>query len=662
MSTLNINHPVPERTPAHSNSEAGEIIKALGGNTSTGMCKCPAHDDHTPSLSISDKAGKVLFHCHAGCSQDAVLNALRARGYLKRKPFVRDPELLSHKKEYRNLREEMRMARAANDDDGDDGRVLTRDEEDYRKLRRAWGILRAAVSSRSSGKLKDYFKGRGIDTVPESAEYLPAQSERKPSKWVARKLFNKGLSRFPAMVLPVIGDGKLRGCQVTFLSRTGRRNLRSQATGKNIRLTYAPIGGGYVQLGIPNRDHPLIVAEGVENALAASQLTGLPAIATLGTSNMAKSCNPPACSKIIIAADADDTGEKAAEALAERMSVPVRIALPPEGCKDWNEALLSDTNRHELKQYLLRAPKFERRTVAAIDLNQFVGLRFPKRQFLLKPWLKTGSTNTIDAYPGHCKTWLVLSIGYAIASGQDLLGWSVEQRGKVLYVDGELPGELLQNRLQKLGPALPDGAFSILSRSQFELRGEPMLDLDTQAARDYLDSEIERLGVDVVILDSLTTLFRSGEDNPVEDWRPVQDWFLKHQARGRAIIFLHHLGRSGNPRGTSAREIIVNARLTLKLDADLTTEDETVFKLEFTKARDFFGADAAPSVVFLTTRSGVAEWRREEVSTRDKELKEKIRGLQEQGLNQKQIATRLKLSPGRISQVRKVRKIGERQI
>lgn len=44
------------------------------------MAKCPAHDDRNPSLSIQEKGGKVLVHCHAGCSQRAVIDALSALG------------------------------------------------------------------------------------------------------------------------------------------------------------------------------------------------------------------------------------------------------------------------------------------------------------------------------------------------------------------------------------------------------------------------------------------------------------------------------------------------------------------------------------------------------------------------------------------------------
>jgi len=43
------------------------------------MAKCPAHDDGTPSLSIREVDGKVLLHCHAGCTQGDVIDALKVR-------------------------------------------------------------------------------------------------------------------------------------------------------------------------------------------------------------------------------------------------------------------------------------------------------------------------------------------------------------------------------------------------------------------------------------------------------------------------------------------------------------------------------------------------------------------------------------------------------
>ena len=75
---------------------------------------------------------------------------------------------------------------------------------------------------------------------------------------------------------------------------------------------------------------------------------------------------------------------------------------------------------------------------------------------------------------------LALSIGYAVASGRPLMRWNVERRGRVLYVDGELPGTLLQRRLQKLGLSLPQSDFRVLARSQFEWRGAKFPDRENR--------------------------------------------------------------------------------------------------------------------------------------------------------------------------------------
>lgn len=37
---------------------------------------CPAHDDKTPSLTVSDRDGRILIHCFAGCSTEDVIGAI----------------------------------------------------------------------------------------------------------------------------------------------------------------------------------------------------------------------------------------------------------------------------------------------------------------------------------------------------------------------------------------------------------------------------------------------------------------------------------------------------------------------------------------------------------------------------------------------------------
>lgn len=64
---------------------ADSLARALEARRSgsSWMAKCPAHEDRNPSLSIREADGKVLIHCHAGCPQRDVIEALKACGLWK---------------------------------------------------------------------------------------------------------------------------------------------------------------------------------------------------------------------------------------------------------------------------------------------------------------------------------------------------------------------------------------------------------------------------------------------------------------------------------------------------------------------------------------------------------------------------------------------------
>jgi putative DNA primase/helicase len=60
---------------------ASEIAFRLKGKEAASgyVACCPAHEDRDPSLSIKQTpSGKILVHCFAGCTQEAVVDALRA--------------------------------------------------------------------------------------------------------------------------------------------------------------------------------------------------------------------------------------------------------------------------------------------------------------------------------------------------------------------------------------------------------------------------------------------------------------------------------------------------------------------------------------------------------------------------------------------------------
>jgi hypothetical protein len=62
-----------------------QIAAALGHAKKSGdgyMCSCPCHDDKHASLHITERNGKLLFKCHAGCGQPELVAEFRKRGWL----------------------------------------------------------------------------------------------------------------------------------------------------------------------------------------------------------------------------------------------------------------------------------------------------------------------------------------------------------------------------------------------------------------------------------------------------------------------------------------------------------------------------------------------------------------------------------------------------
>lgn len=68
-------------------TSAQTLTAALGGrwHGSYGLAFCPAHHNtRTPALSLADGAeGRLLAHCHAGCTFAAIAEALRGLGLIE---------------------------------------------------------------------------------------------------------------------------------------------------------------------------------------------------------------------------------------------------------------------------------------------------------------------------------------------------------------------------------------------------------------------------------------------------------------------------------------------------------------------------------------------------------------------------------------------------
>lgn len=49
-------------------------VKRTGPNSY--LACCPAHEDHHPSLTISEKGESIALHCFSGCDNESILSAI----------------------------------------------------------------------------------------------------------------------------------------------------------------------------------------------------------------------------------------------------------------------------------------------------------------------------------------------------------------------------------------------------------------------------------------------------------------------------------------------------------------------------------------------------------------------------------------------------------
>jgi putative DNA primase/helicase len=274
---------------------AREITRALKGHWHGyyGTACCPSHPDTQPSLSLKDgDGGRLLARCFAGCSFENVLAALRQRGLLE--DSIRPAsvgEIVHTERETR--------------------------EHDKRKAEAISRIWRECEPA--NGTLAEtYLRSRGLDIeIPPTLRYHPALPHPTCGQW-------------PAMVAAVaVHPGKeVVGIRRTFIARDGR----GKADVTPSKMMLGRCAGGAVRLG-PVGDC-LLVGEGIETCLAVMQVTGRTAWAALSTSGLTCLVLPEATRDIVILADGDNPGEKAAMTAARRWigeGRAVRIARPPQG-------------------------------------------------------------------------------------------------------------------------------------------------------------------------------------------------------------------------------------------------------------------------------------------------------------------------------------------
>ena len=203
-----------------------------------------------------------------------------------------------------------------------------------------------------------------------------------------------------------------------------------------------------------------------------------------------------------------------------------------------------------------------KRKLLALNLVEFLSREIPPREMLLSPILPTQGLMMLYSWRGIGKTLTAIGIAYAVASGGKFLRWEAPRPRRVLCLDGEMPAGVMQERFAATAaasaaePPSPD----LLRIITPDVQSEIMPNLATPEGREAVEEWLCD-GVDLLVIDNISTLCRVGKENESESWEPIQTWLLELRRRGIAVLLVHHAGKGGAQRGTSRREDILDTVL-----------------------------------------------------------------------------------------------------
>jgi DNA primase len=282
--------------------EGKSLVERLGGRwgANGGMCRCPAHDDRTPSLSVRPGRARLLLHCFAGCEASAILRALEREHLLQ--PSAGGTERTS------------RRARGVYND----------------AAQRLWSEARPVAGTPAAA----YLASRGLGATSAELRFHP-RAPHGPSP----------LTRYrPALIAAVRDSSGLVAVHRSFVDPRGAGLADIAAP----RCGLGRMGGGAVRLG--GTAPRLGLAEGIETALSATALFGLPCWATLGTERFRLVELPAEVRELFLFLDHDAGGRRAERLAREAFAGLQRLHVhyPERPGDDWNDVLRASLASTEL--------------------------------------------------------------------------------------------------------------------------------------------------------------------------------------------------------------------------------------------------------------------------------------------------------------------------
>jgi len=247
---------------------------------------------------------------------------------------------------------------------------------------------------------------------------------------------------------------------------------------------------------------------------------------------------------------------------------------------------------------------FEALLKGAVPFPKLKEVGIPPRRPIIGDWFCESDLGFVFAPRGLGKTWFALGLGVAIACKTEFGPWKVHDHAPVLYVDGEMPCQSLEERIAGL---CGDDELTVLNHeSLFHLTGRVVNLTDAKVQQAITRLCLEK-GFKVLILDNLSCLFSGMKENDADSWETVLPWLLELRRNRIAVVIVAHSGRSGqNMRGTSRREdaAFFVIRLDEVADKGAILKEGAKFISRFTKDRNSQTEQPAIEWKFQTGQDG----------------------------------------------------------
>ncbi|KZN55571.1 hypothetical protein N474_14715 [Pseudoalteromonas luteoviolacea CPMOR-2] len=218
-------------------------------------------------------------------------------------------------------------------------------------------------------------------------------------------------------------------------------------------------------------------------------------------------------------------------------------------------------------------------------INAILSADIEPPNIIVPNFLVSGEATMLAALAGGAKTITTQYIAACVATGTPCFGMPATEPEPVLFVDSELSRYQIQQRFKLIyefiGKKPAKGFLRIIHKRSFK---SGMPDLTHPDGFEKLMPDIE--ASQVVILDNLSSLYRSAEELSQNDWNYYNDCLDELRELNKAVLVLHHTDKdSKNYRGHSEIARAIDNVLIAVKDKKLSTDSKSVIKLRKPKSR-----------------------------------------------------------------------------